>query len=98
MFEKTMRVKLAYDGNKWMPGVRTRRSGRRQNGGYIMKNASLLLFALLGALAARPAEDEKLVAQVRAAETALAQAMAARAHDSFASHIADEALFFSKQG
>ena len=63
-----------------------------------MKNASLLLFALLGALAARPAEDEKLVAQVRAAETAFAQTMAARDHDSFASHIADEALFFSKQG
>ena len=76
-------------------------AGLARIGGYIMKNASLLVFVLFGALAAGPAEreaNEKLVLQVRAAETAFAGTMASRDHASFAAHIADEALFFSKQG
>jgi uncharacterized protein (TIGR03067 family) len=76
-------------------------AGLARIGGYIMKNASLLVFVLFGALTAGPAEreaNEKLVLQVRAAEIAFAATMAARDHEAFASHIADEALFFSKQG
>jgi ketosteroid isomerase-like protein len=40
----------------------------------------------------------RLADQVRSAEIAFAKAMAARDHDAFASHVADEALFFGRKG
>ena len=54
----------------------------------------LLVVAVLCAHAAESQTTEALAAQVRAAETAFAQTMAARDHDAFASFVADEALFF----
>jgi uncharacterized protein (TIGR02246 family) len=59
-----------------------------------------LLLAIL-VLFARSAESqtrEVLASQVRAAETAFAQTMAARDPDAFASYVADEALFFGNSG
>ena len=61
-----------------------------------MKRA-LILGLILSVLGARPAgsqTNQELVAQVRAAEQAFAGAMAKRDLDSFASHLAEEALFF----
>jgi ketosteroid isomerase-like protein len=66
-----------------------------------MRNTSLLVFAIIAALAAGcvdHATNEELVLQVREAENAFAKTMAARDHGSFESHIADEAIFFGKQG
>ena len=63
-----------------------------------MTSRFLLACALVSALA-RPAVAEttaELAAQVRAAETAFAQTMAARDLDAFATHVADEAVFFGK--
>jgi ketosteroid isomerase-like protein len=53
------------------------------------------------ALASGPAGSaplDELAAQVRAAETAFARTMADRNHEAFASFVADEALFFGRQG
>ena len=66
-----------------------------------MTNIGLLILALLAAAPARPAggqSNELLARQVRAAETAFAKTMAARDHEAFAAHVADEALFFGRQG
>ena len=58
------------------------------------------LCALASALSrptvAAPETVADLAAQVKAAETAFAQTMAARDLDAFAAHVADEALFFGK--
>jgi len=65
-----------------------------------MKSTSLLVFALCAALTVRPGQcnsTEELAMQVRATETAFAQAMAARDHNAFVAHVADEALFFSSE-
>lgn len=62
-----------------------------------MTKTSALVFALLVALPTGPARaesNEELAQQVRAAETAFATSMATRELYSFASHVADEALFF----
>ncbi len=53
-------------------------------------------FVALAILAAAPAGRDDLAAQVRAAETAFARSMAERDHRAFVSHVADEAVFFSK--
>jgi len=66
-----------------------------------VRSGSLLLFAVLAALPAEPARchtREELTLQVRAAEIAFAQSMAARDLASFRSHLADEALFLNKEG
>jgi ketosteroid isomerase-like protein len=65
-----------------------------------MRNASLIILALLAALPAVSAAggtNEELARQVRQAETAFAKTMSVRDHDSFAAHVAEEALFFSRQ-
>ena len=65
-----------------------------------MRSLNLLACALMTALstsaAAGPETTADLAAQVKAAETAFAQTMAARDLDAFAAHVADEALFFGK--
>jgi ketosteroid isomerase-like protein len=53
-----------------------------------------LILSVLGARSAGSQTNEELVAQVRAAEVAFAGAMAKRDLDSFAAHLAEEALFF----
>ena len=53
-----------------------------------------LILSVLGVRSAGSQTNQELVAQVRAAEQAFAGAMAKRDLDSFASHLADEALFF----
>lgn len=53
-----------------------------------------LILSVLGARSAGSQTNQELVAQVRAAEQAFAGAMATRDLDSFASHLADEAVFF----
>ena len=53
-----------------------------------------LILSVLGARSAGSQTNQELVAQVRAAEQAFAGAMAKRDLDSFASHLAEEALFF----
>ncbi len=66
-----------------------------------MSKMKLLILALLAAGTAGPVRGEtteELALQVRAAETAFARSMAARNHEAFASQVADEALFFGKQG
>ena len=66
-----------------------------------MRFSCLLLIAALAAPAASPASCEtleELATQVRAAETAFAATMAARDSDSFATFVADEALFFGGRG
>jgi ketosteroid isomerase-like protein len=45
-----------------------------------------------------PAHRADLANQARSAEIAFAKTMAARDHDAFASHVADEALFFGRKG
>lgn len=65
-----------------------------------MKRMSLPVLVLIAALAAGSvagATDEELALQVREAESAFAKTMAARDHAGFASHIADEAVFFGRQ-
>lgn len=55
-----------------------------------------MALAAAAAPAAAPAPDlAALAAEVRAAETAFAKSMADRDHAAFASHLADEAVFFS---
>jgi len=60
--------------------------------------AVLCVFAAVAARPARCQSKEQLARQVRAAETAFAASMAARDHQAFASYLADEAVFFSRQG
>jgi ketosteroid isomerase-like protein len=59
--------------------------------------ALALVFAATAGSAERASVDE-LALQVRAAEVEFARTMAARDLDAFASHVADEALFFGRQG
>lgn len=54
--------------------------------------------AVAGGTAAESADVASLANQVRSAEIAFAKTMAVRDHDAFASHVADEALFFSRKG
>ncbi|RPH53523.1 MAG: hypothetical protein EHM89_19935, partial [Acidobacteria bacterium] len=54
----------------------------------------LILSVLLSASAADGQTNQELVLQVRAAELAFAGAMTKRDLESFASHVAEEALFF----
>ncbi len=56
------------------------------------------LLAVLAAGAAWGATNAELATQVHAAETAFAKAMADRKLDAFESHVAEEALFFSREG
>jgi len=58
--------------------------------------AAALACALLAPALAGADTTAELAAQVKAAETAFAQAMAARNLDAFAIHVADDALFFGK--
>ena len=61
----------------------------------------LASFPLVAALAGTPAassSNETLARQVRAAETAFAKTMAARDLKGFQSHLAEEALFFGRDG
>ena len=61
----------------------------------------VLLGVLIGSTVTaqdRRETDEQLAAQVRAAETAFAASMAARDHAAFTAHLADEAVFFGRQG
>jgi ketosteroid isomerase-like protein len=53
-----------------------------------------LILSVLGVRAVAGQTNQELVLEVRAAELAFAGAMAKRDLDSFASHVADEALFF----
>jgi len=66
-----------------------------------MKNRYLITIAILSALAFQPvraADCEELARQVRAAETAFAKTMADRDWAAFATYIAEEAIFFNRQG
>lgn len=61
----------------------------------------LLLIGAIACLAMQPASGEsreELAEQVRSAEIGFARSMAERDTASFAAYIADEALFFSRQG
>jgi ketosteroid isomerase-like protein len=58
----------------------------------------IALVTLLQAQTARSATTEELVAQVRATEIAFANTMADRDLKAFASHVADEAVFFGQRG
>lgn len=65
-----------------------------------MKSITLAVFLLSAscvAMGAERANTEKLAQQVRAAEISFARTMAARDHRAFASHLAEEAVFFGKQ-
>jgi ketosteroid isomerase-like protein len=62
---------------------------------------ALLVMPALGVVASRAnqaPEINTLTEQVRAAETAFAKTMADRNHDAFATFIADEAIFFGREG
>jgi uncharacterized protein (TIGR02246 family) len=81
-----------------------RRADRRQRAaaapqltGECMKRMSLIgvLACLASASAAEPSRLDRLAQEVRAAETAFARSMADRDLKAFASHVADEAVFFS---
>lgn len=66
-----------------------------------MRITNVWLFALCAAAAGSPATaetNEALVRQVRAAETAFARTMAARDLEGFRAHLAEEALFVSRDG
>ena len=71
-----------------------------------MRRGLLIVFMLVGmcGLAAAPSRSDpaaeilKLQDQLRAAETAFAQTMADRDHDAFASFIAEEAIFYGRNG
>ena len=56
------------------------------------------LLVILVAGAASGATNAELAAQVRAAETAFAKALADRKLDDFASHVAEDAVFFGREG
>ncbi len=63
-----------------------------------MKTVSLLLLFALASGVSRPAlaqKYEELASEVRAVEEAFAATMAERDLDAFASHLADEAVFFT---
>jgi ketosteroid isomerase-like protein len=55
---------------------------------------SFACFALLSAFAVSANAADKSADQVRSAEQAFAATMAARDHDAFSQHIADDAVFF----
>ena len=60
-----------------------------------------LLFAAFGCVLAASfshAADRDLTAEVRDAERAFAKTMADRDHAAFASHVAEEAIFFNRKG
>jgi ketosteroid isomerase-like protein len=66
-----------------------------------MTSTGLWVIGLLAALAAGPAAAEtnaELAREVRAAETAFAATMAARDFNAFGTFVAEEALFFSREG
>ena len=66
-----------------------------------MKSAWILGFCLAGAAlagSARGETREQLAQQVRAAETAFAKSLADRKLDAFESYLAEEALFFGREG
>ena len=71
-----------------------------------MRRGLLIVFMLVSVcgLAAAPSRSDpaaeilKLQDQLRAAETAFAQTMADRDHDAFASFIAEEAIFYGRNG
>jgi len=56
------------------------------------------LLVILVAGTASGATNAELAAQVRAAETAFAKAMADRKLDAFESHVAEDAVFFGREG
>jgi ketosteroid isomerase-like protein len=60
--------------------------------------AVVSLLTLIMAHTAPAATREELTAQVRAAETAFADSMAKRDLSAFAAHVADEAVFFGRNG
>jgi ketosteroid isomerase-like protein len=60
------------------------------------KIALIVVLCALGA--ARAQTSEELARQVREVETAFARTMAERNFEAFASHLAAEAVFFSRQG
>jgi ketosteroid isomerase-like protein len=65
-----------------------------------MNSRYLAALGLVIAVASLPAlseTTEELAQQVRAAETAFAKSMADRDHAAFATHVADEAVFFGRQ-
>ena len=66
------------------------------------RNAGLVALVLFAVVAAGPgsseSKTEEIALQVRSAEAAFAKTMAARDHDAFVSYIADEALFFGREG
>lgn len=88
-----------------MPGMKGMRWMTRTTLRNFTRIATLVIgLAAIGAAAtsapAGAAEGEsnaELVRQVREAEIAFAKTMADRDHDAFASHVADEAVFFSGQ-
>lgn len=66
-----------------------------------MRSNRLLISAVAVVLASGPGSCETndgLARQVRAAETAFAKTMAERDLDAFAAHVANEAVFFGRQG
>ncbi|TPW10730.1 MAG: hypothetical protein FD129_1841, partial [bacterium] len=58
----------------------------------------LALLALIPSAPASPPSNADLAAQVRAAETAFARTMADRDHAAFMTHLADETVFFGREG
>jgi ketosteroid isomerase-like protein len=66
-----------------------------------MRTTMILCLAVLVSACARSTDgqaSQELASQVRAAETAFAEAMASRNVDVFASHIAVDAVFFGGKG
>ena len=66
-----------------------------------MRNFGVVCLLLLLTPGSRPTSGqsiEALASQVRRVETAFAKTMATRDHEAFKSFIADEALFFGRQG
>ncbi len=88
-----------------MPGMNGMRRMKRTTLRIFTRIATLVIgLATIGAAAAwAPAcaaegrSNAELVRQVREAEIAFAKTMADRDHDAFASHVADEAVFFGGQ-
>ncbi len=88
-----------------MPGMNGMRRMKRTTPRIFTRIATLVIgLAAIGAAAvwapAWAAEGESnsaLARQVQEAEIAFAKTMADRDHDAFASHVADEAVFFSGQ-
>jgi ketosteroid isomerase-like protein len=62
-----------------------------------MRLLALLMFGITAAAAAAPESMDTLTAQVRDAENAFAKSMADRDLAAFASHVADDAVFFGNR-